>query len=135
MPTPSRWMIKASMLYMLAGFIIGALILISKVYPEYSSVWSLLSIHIEVSIFGWVIQLTMGTAYWILPRYLKTKSRGNPKLALAMVGMLNLGIIINLVTYLDMVSSSATILGRIFEVGAVILFVFLHWNRAVSYNT
>jgi len=128
-------MIKASMLYMFAGFVIGALILISKVYPEYSSVWSLLLIHIEVSIFGWVIQFTMGTAYWILPRYLKTKSRGNPKLALAMVGMLNLGILLNLASYIEMVSSSATILGRIFEIGAVILFVFLHWNRAVSYNT
>lgn len=134
MPTPSRWMIKASMLYMLTGFIIGALILISKVYPAYSSVWSLLSIHIEVSIFGWIIQLTMGTAYWILPRYLKTKSRGNPRLAMAMVGMLNLGILINLFSYLDMLSSSATILGRILEIGAVVLFVILHWNRAVSYN-
>lgn len=134
MPTPSRWMIKASMLYMLTGFIIGALILISKVYPEYSSVWSLLSVHIEVSIFGWIIQLTMGTAYWILPRYLVSKSRGNPKLALVMVGILNLGILINVASYLNMLSSSATILGRLVEVAAVILFICLHWNRAVSYN-
>jgi cbb3-type cytochrome oxidase subunit 1 len=134
MPTPSRLMIKASMLYMLTGFVIGALILISKVYPEYSWAWSLLSVHIEVSIFGWVIQLTMGTAYWILPRYLKTKSRGNPKLALAMIGMLNLGILMNVSSYLDMIASSATILGRLLEVGAVVLFIVLHWNRAVSYN-
>ncbi len=135
MPTPSRWMIKASMLYMLAGFAIGALILISKVYPEYSSVWSLLSVHIEVSIFGWIIQLTMGTAYWILPRYLKTKSRGNPRLALAMVGMLNFGILINVASYLNILPPSATIVGRLLEVGAVALFIALHWNRAVSYNT
>jgi len=135
MPTPSRWMIKASMLYMLAGFAIGALILISKVYPEYSSVWSLFSVHIEVSIFGWIIQLTMGTAYWILPRYLKTKSRGNPRLALAMVGMLNFGILINVASYLNILPPSATIVGRLLEVGAVVLFIALHWNRAVSYNT
>lgn len=134
MPTPSRWMIKASMLYMLIGFSIGALILISKAYPAYSSVWSLLSIHIEVSIFGWIIQLTMGTAYWILPRYLKTKSRGNPKLAMLMVGMLNAGILINVASYLDFISSSGPILGRLLEVGAVVLFIGLHWNRAVSYN-
>jgi hypothetical protein len=76
----------------------------------------------------------MGTAYWILPRYLKTKSRGNPKLALAMVGMLNLGILMNVSSYLDMIASSATILGRLLEVGAVVLFIVLHWNRAVSYN-
>ena len=52
-----------------------------------------------------------------------------------MVGILNLGILINLASYLDLISSSATILGRILEIGAVILFVILHWNRAVSYNT
>ncbi|MDZ7657715.1 cbb3-type cytochrome c oxidase subunit I [Fodinibius sp.] len=134
MPTPSRWMIKASMLYMLAGFVIGALILISKVYPESSSVWSLLSIHIEVSIFGWIIQLTMGTAYWILPRYLVDKSRGNPNLAMLMVGVLNVGILINVASYLDIIGSSATIWGRLLEIIAVVLFVGLHWNRAVSYN-
>ena len=134
MPTPSRWMIKASMLYMLVGFTIGAFILVSKVYPEFSVVWSLLSVHIEVSIFGWIIQLTMGTAYWILPRYLKTKSRGNPKLAMLMVGMLNAGILINVASYLDFIFLSASIVGRLLEVGAVVLFIGLHWNRAVSYN-
>lgn len=134
MPTPSRWMIKASLLYMLAGFSIGALILISKVYPSMSSMWSLLAVHIEVSIFGWIIQLTMGTAYWILPRYLKTKSRGNSKLAMLMVALLNVGILINIASYLDVVGSAATILGRLLEVGAVVLFISLHWNRAVSYN-
>lgn len=134
MPAPSRWMIKASMIYMFSGFTIGALILISKVYSELSAVWDLLTIHIEVSIFGWIIQLTMGTAYWILPRYLQTKSRGNPMLASAMVTILNLGILINIASYLNILSSSATILGRFLEVGAVALFIGLHWNRAVSYN-
>lgn len=134
MPIPSRWMIKASLVYMLVGFSIGALILISKVHPELSTVWSLLTIHIEVSIFGWIIQLTMGTAYWILPRYLTTKSRGNPTLALVMVGMLNLGILINVASYLNLLNSSVTVLGRLLEVGAIVLFINLHWNRAVSYN-
>ncbi len=134
MPTPSRWMIKASLLYMLVGFAIGAMILISKVYPELSSMWSLLAVHIEVSIFGWIIQLTMGTAYWILPRYLKTKSRGNPKLAMLMVALLNVGILINIASYLNVIGSTSTILGRSLEILAVILFVGLHWNRAVSYN-
>jgi cbb3-type cytochrome oxidase subunit 1 len=134
MPTPSRWMIKASLLYMLVGFSIGALILISKVYPEFASMWGLLAVHIEVSIFGWIIQLTMGTAYWILPRYLVDKSRGNPKLAMLMVAILNIGILINVASYLNMLGNSATILGRLLEVGAVVLFIVLHWNRAVSYN-
>jgi hypothetical protein len=77
----------------------------------------------------------MGTAYWILPRYLVSKSRGNPKLAMLMVAILNAGILTNVASYLNFISSSATILGRLLEVGAVILFIALHWNRAVSYNT
>ncbi len=134
MPTPSRWMIKASLIYMLVGFSIGALILVSKAYPAFAGMWSLLSIHIEISIFGWIIQLTMGTAYWILPRYLVRPSRGNLMLALVMVALLNLGILINVASYLDVIGSSATIVGRLFEIGAVIIFIGLHWNRAVTYN-
>lgn len=135
MPTPSRWMIKASLIYLFAGFLTGALILVSKAYPGLSPAWVLLPVHIEVSIFGWIIQLTMGTAYWILPRYLASGSRGNPMLAIVMVTLLNTGILINVASYLDMISSTATVLGRSLEVGAVILFIALHWNRAVSYNT
>lgn len=134
MPTPSRWMIKASFIYLLVGFSIGALILVSKAYPAFTGMWSLLAVHIEVSIFGWIIQLTMGTAYWILPRYLVKPSRGNPILAIAMVALLNLGILINVASYLDLIAPSATIVGRLFEIGSVILFIGLHWNRAVTYN-
>jgi len=34
-----------------------------------------LPIHIEVLIFGWIIQFTLGTAYWILPRFLQAPQR------------------------------------------------------------
>ncbi|SHF33069.1 Cytochrome C and Quinol oxidase polypeptide I [Fodinibius roseus] len=135
MPTPSRWMIKASLIYLFAGFLMGAFILVSKAYPGLSPAWTLLPLHIEVSIFGWIIQLTMGTAYWILPRYLESGSRGNPLKAKIMVALLNTGILVNSASYLDIVPSSATLVGRSLEVGAVILFIALHWNRAVSYNT
>lgn len=135
MPIPSRWMIKASLIHLFAGFFTGALILLSKAYTGLSPVWVLLPIHIEVSIFGWIIQLTMGTAYWILPRFLVGSSRGNPELAKIMVILLNTGILIIVASHLDIISSTATVLGRILEVSAIILFIVLHWNRAVSYNT
>ncbi|SMO47863.1 cbb3-type cytochrome c oxidase subunit I [Fodinibius sediminis] len=134
MPTVSRWMIRASLVYLLAGFIIGAAILISKAYPSYSSVWSLLPIHIEMSIFGWIIQLTMGTAYWILPRYLKGTARGNPTTARIMVIIFNAGILVNVFSFMNILPSTAIVLGRLLEVLAVILFIALHWQRAVSYN-
>ena len=135
MPVPSRWMIRCSLLYLLAGFAIGAGMLISKAWPTaYPQVWQLLPIHIEVTIFGWIIQFTMGTAYWILPRYLETGGRGNSMWVKIMVGLFNTGIIINIISYLHYMPEKAVFWGRLLEVSAVGLFILLHWQRAVSYN-
>ena len=135
MPAPSRWMIRCSLLYLLAGFAIGSGMLISKAWPAaYPQVWQLLPVHIEVAIFGWIIQFTMGTAYWILPRYLKTGDRGHSMPAKLMVALFNAGIVMNICSYLHVVPRSAVFWGRLLEVSSVILFIILHWNRAISYR-
>ena len=134
MPAPSRWMIRFSLFYLLAGFTIGALILIAKAYPVYSEVWMLLSVHIEILIFGFIIQFTMGTAYWILPRFLEGEPRGKVFWSKGMVGLLNTGIVLNIFYYLGLISEWGILIGRFLEVTSVILFIALHWNRAVSYR-
>lgn len=134
MPVASRWMIRCSLFYLLAGFTIGALILIAKAYPVYSDVWMLLSVHIEVLIFGFIMQFTMGTAYWILPRFLEGPPRGNIAWSKLMVTVFNAGILLNVLTYLNGVAEWGIILGRTMEIAAVIIFIGLHWNRAVSYR-
>lgn len=135
MPLPSRWMIKLALVYMIAGFAIGAAMLFAKGYPAYSRLFILLPIHIEISIFGWIVQLTMGTAYWILPRYLEDHSRGSAWLAKLMIVVFNGGILLNVLTYLNVIPKQGTLVGRLMEVAAVIMFVALHWNRAVSYRS
>jgi cbb3-type cytochrome oxidase subunit 1 len=134
MPAPSRWMIRCSFLYLLTGFAIGALMLISKAWPAYPQIWIALPVHIEILIFGWIIQFTMGTAYWILPRYLETGDRGNPFLAKGMVVLFNVGVLLNVFTYLNGSPPWGTAAGRSLEVLSVILFIALHWNRAASYR-
>lgn len=134
MPTPSRWMIRCSLFYLLMGFAIGALMLTAKAYPAYSRFWMLLSVHIEVLIFGFIIQFTMGTAYWILPRFLKGPPRGQARWAKRMVIVFNSGIILNLLTYLNIIEGWGTGAGRMLEVFAAIIFITLHWHRAVSYR-
>src|SRR5699024_6300761 len=119
---------------LLVGFIIGAAMLISKAFPFYPQVWRLLPVHIEVAIFGWIIQFTMGTAYWILPRYLETGDRGNTVLAKLMVALFNLGILINVFIYLQYLPSDVIFWGRLLEISGVGIFVLLHWGRAVSYR-
>ena len=134
MLAPSRWMIRCALLYLLIGFTIGAIMLISKAYPTYSQVWMLLPVHIEMLIFGFIIQFTMGTAYWILPRFLEGPPRGNIGYSKWMVGTLNAGILINALSYLNIFPQWGTTVCRSLEIIAVILFIHLHWRRAVSYQ-
>ena len=135
MPTPSRWMIRCSFVYLFLGILMGALMLTHKAYFVHTAVWILLPIHIEVTIFGWIIQLTMGTAYWMLPRFLEGPSRGDSSLAYVMVVLLNLGIISVIADSLLSSTLSFGLIGRILELTAVFLFVVLHWNRIVTYRT
>lgn len=135
MPTPSRWMIRLSFFYLLLGIIMGALMLIHKAYFIHPAIWMLLPIHIEVTIFGWIIQLTLGTAYYILPRFLEGPPRGDSSLAYAMIVSLNLGIIFVITDSLLSFTLPIDLVGRIFELTAVGLFVALHWNRIVTYRT
>ena len=134
MPAPSRWMIRCALCYLLIGVAIGGFILTSKVYPSLAWSWTLLPIHIEFAIFGWIIQLTMGTAYWILPRFLERSARGTPKAAKVMVATLNTGILMNSITYLELLPQWGTVVGRFLEITAVVLFVTLHWGRVASYK-
>ncbi|MGD8748090.1 MAG: hypothetical protein PVI44_06450 [Balneolaceae bacterium] len=135
MPLPTRWMIRCSLIYLLTGFLTGALLLLGKAYPVFSRLWILLPIHIEIMIFGFIIQFTLGTAYWILPRYLKGKyPRGNPTAGKLVAGLINLGIVLNVICFLNILPKIGSLIGRSLEFGSVILFVLLHWNRIVSYK-
>ncbi|MAO66141.1 MAG: hypothetical protein CL666_14190 [Balneola sp.] len=133
MPLISRLMIRLSLVYFVLGAGIGALMLINKAFLISPMIWFIFPIHIEFLIFGWIIQFTLGVAYWILPRFLESKGRGNPKLAWLMVVFLNLGILsVAFAPY--GLGQNIGLAGRIFETLAVILFITLHWKRVVTYN-
>lgn len=134
MPSPSRWMIRGSFIYLLAGFLLGAILLINKAYPFYPQVWILLAIHIEMLIFGWIIQLTLGTAYWILPKSRTQQTRKIKKLALVMAALLNGGILLNISDHLFRFWEHAWAVGRSLELSAVVLFIILHWERVTSFR-
>lgn len=134
MPLISRIMIRLSLVYFLVGTAIGALMLINKAFLVSPLIWFIFPIHIEFLIFGWIIQFTLGVAYWILPRFLETKGRGNPIPAWLMVAVLNLGILaVSFAPY--GLGKTVGLTGRILEAVSVILFITLHWKRVVTYNT
>ncbi|WP_142715720.1 cbb3-type cytochrome c oxidase subunit I [Fodinibius sediminis] len=134
MPAPSRWLIRSAYTCLLVGMIVGAVMLVHKAYPLHPAIWSLLPVHIELLVVGWIVQFTMGTAYWILPRYLKDSSRGNARLARLMFLLLNIGIVVVIADRLIVSTLPLAIMGRLCEVAAVVLFISLHWQRIVTYN-
>lgn len=133
MPKQSRWLLRISLLYLLTGAVIGTAMLIQKAFPYNGAVWNLRPVHIQLMIWGFIIQFTLGTAYYILPRYVIGSNRGHPFLSWSIVVCLNMGILLNITAAFFPVELFEFI-GLCFQIIAVACFVWLHWGRATSYN-
>ncbi len=126
MPRLSRWFIKSSLIYLLAGFALGTLILIQKGLGIFPAVWRWLPVHVELVIFGWILQLVMGVAYWILPRF-GAKRRREAAAGLAF-WLINGGILLAggaVAGNLPPVAFAA----RLLQTGAVACFLIHAWPR------
>lgn len=102
MPALSRMMIRLAFVHCWIGFGLAALLISRKGLPElfdstlwqaYS--WQWLPAHVDMLLLGWMVQLSLGTAYWILPRLPGTVSeRGRFGFAISAAILLNSGVII-----------------------------------------
>jgi hypothetical protein len=126
MPRLSVWFVRASFIYLLLGFFFGALILAQKGISFCPPVWTLFPLHVEFLLMGWLVQLTMGVAFWIIPRFSSSAPRGPVGLVWLSFVFLNAGI---LITALQLWLSNALFIGRVAEVCAAILFVAGSWRR------
>lgn len=131
MPRLSVWFVRASLIYLLLGFIFGALILAQKGIPYYPLIWNLFPIHVEFLLIGWFAQLVMGVAFWILPRFISGPPRGNISLIWLSFVLVNLGI---LLSTLQLWLPTALLIGRAAEAGAGIVFAIGLWRRVKPYG-
>jgi hypothetical protein len=120
-------MIRIALVHLLAGFTIGALLLANKGVPLHPMVWRLLPIHIELLLLGWTLQLALGVAFWILPRF----GNARPRAGLAWVAylLLNLGIGVVAASVFLVTVPALTFWGRLLEMGAVVTFALHAWPR------
>jgi hypothetical protein len=126
MPRLSVWFVRASLVYLLFGFTFGALILAQKGISYYPGVWLLFPIHMEFLLIGWLAQLAMGVAFWIMPRFSRSPARGNVSLVWAAFFLLNAGLA---VAVLQLWLAPAALIGRIAEAAAGIVFALGLWRR------
>lgn len=128
MPRLSCWFIRAALIYLATGFTLGALMLSDKGAASFPWIWKWLPVHMELLLAGWMVQLAMGMAFWILPRFTQGAPRGNESLVWLGFALFNLGIGLVVADKVFDVQGLAAV-GRMVEVGGVLLFVNGLWRR------
>lgn len=128
MPRLSVYFICASLIYLALGFTFGGLLLANKGMLFLPALWALLPVHIEFSFVGWLVQLAMGVAFWILPRFSNSPIRGNERLSWFAFFLLNAGIWLVILQSL-FVTDWLAFMGRVFEMLGLASFATGNWKR------
>ena len=128
MPRLSVYFVRASLLYLLISFSIGGLMLANKGMMISPMIWSLLPLHMEFAFIGWMIQLALGVAFWILPRFRRGAPRGDERWSWLALVLVNAGILLVL---LDMLfdGQGFALAGRGAEFLGLISFAIGNWRR------
>ena len=134
MPTLSVWMIRSALLHLAVGWLIGGAILWQKGPGGLPGAWGWLPLHLYLSLVGWMVQLALGVAYWIMPRFARRASeaerfvqvRGREGLAWTGAALLNGSSLVALVG--DIAAASALALL------AVLAFALHLWARVKPFR-
>ena len=97
MPPIARAFVKAAFLYLVAAFVLGALMALDGWLGLGRWLRAVYLSQLHLLVVGWISQLAIGVAYWIFPRYRKAqnpKPRGSDVLAWAVLICLNAGLLL-----------------------------------------
>ncbi|MGQ9597781.1 MAG: hypothetical protein ACUVWZ_00010 [Anaerolineae bacterium] len=67
MPTTTRVLVKASVLYLCLGALLGVVLLFHRWVPLSPAIVLLKTSHVEFLLVGWLTQLIVGVAWWLFP--------------------------------------------------------------------
>jgi cbb3-type cytochrome oxidase subunit 1 len=91
-PKLSVWFVRTALVYLAVGFTLGGVLLAAPGLPLDVPAARLLPVHIEFLLTGWMVQLALGVAFWVLPRFRVGPERGREDIAWLSYGLLNLGV-------------------------------------------
>ena len=129
MPRVSAWFVRSSLVCLALGFTLGAVMLAAKGAGATTVIPRILPLHIELLLVGWMLQLAMGVAQWILPRFgVQGVARGAAPAWVAFAA-LNTGMVLVAVAALSPDLAVLVLLGRAAEVVAAGAFVASVWAR------
>lgn len=132
MPPLSRFYVRSALLHLAIGVTIGALMLANKGLNFAAWLWRLRYAHSEILLIGWLLQLGLGVAFWIAPRFWEKPVRGNVTGAWLAFILLNMGIWLGAISSALALPATVTLVGRLLEVAAAAAFAWHLWPRIVS---
>jgi len=92
-PRLTIWMVRTALIHLAIGFTLGALLLAQRGMALSTMIPRLRPAHVELLLLGWTVQLAMGVAFWILPRFRSGAERGDERPAWLAYGLLNAGVV------------------------------------------
>ena len=134
-PRLSVLMIRAALAYLATGFLVGALLLIQRAVSLGNWLPRLVPVHIEYLLLGCIVQLALGVAFWILPRFRSGPERGWPAPAWLAFVLLNLGVQAVAIGAAAGAPVTIGLLGRCAEGLAAGAFALHAWPRVKLFGT
>ena len=148
MPSTSRAFVKASILYLIVGAALGALLFANRWFPLEPRIATLKVSHVQFLVVGWLTQFIIGVAWWLfpplaiglrddspLPARRGQTQRGSEVLFWTALACLNAGILLRALfeplqswTKISFFSVLAGVSG-LFLLAATVLFVVNLWGR------
>lgn len=96
MPVLSVLAIRLSLVHLVCGFTLGALLLAGKGLGRPVPLPWGTAAHMALLQVGWTLQLALGVAFWILPRFLEGPPRGDERPAWLAVVCVNAAVLVAL---------------------------------------
>jgi hypothetical protein len=134
-PRLSILMIRTALAYLATGFLVGALLLIQRAVPLWNWLPRLVPLHIEYLLLGCIVQLALGVAFWILPRFRSGAERGWQAPAWVAFALLNLGVQAVAIGGAAGAPSTLGLLGRCVEGLAAGAFALHAWPRVKVFRS
>lgn len=97
MPVQARYFIRTALVYLLASFLVGGLVLVNQGLNLAGPIAALLPVYYHLLTVGWLTQLICGVALWMFPVYSKEQPRGDERLGWLTYGALNTGLLLRAV--------------------------------------
>lgn len=97
MPKITRLYVKTSLLYLVAGLVLAAVLAFTSIVELPLALQAAGPVYFHLYLVGWVTQLIMGIVFWMFPKQSKERPRGSEGLAVVTYALLNVGLILRVV--------------------------------------